>query len=105
MDPLSIIDVTIRIPTLSSLAAFREARSTYGAFVGAAPKSITERHLLLKYESWSVAVFRMLMPRMYGQLEHIDQYVLRSKDEVLLEFRKSYVNDCNMTSVAVSNEK
>ena len=104
MDPLSIIDISIQIATLS-LAAFRGAHNTYSAFVGAAPKSITEQHLLSKYGLWSVVLFRVLMPGMYGQLEHIDQYVLHSEDEVVLEFRKSYVNDCNMTSVAVSSEK
>ena len=66
------------------------------------PEGVTESHIRKKYGAFVLSAVHFLMPSLISQLKHIDQYVLHGKDEILLEFRKSYINDCNMTSVAVS---
>lgn len=107
MDPISVTSSTISV-FVAALQILKISHSTIRSFnqidkyLDREPESVTESHIRTKHGSFVLNAVRFLMPSVSSQLKHIDQYVLHGKDDILLEFRKSYINDCNMTSVAVS---
>jgi hypothetical protein len=107
MDPISATSSIISVFVVA-LQIFQTSQSVFRSFnqidkyLDREPESVTESHIRTKHGTFVLNAIRFLMPSVSSQLKHIDQYVLHGKDDILLEFRKSYINDCNMTSVAVS---
>jgi hypothetical protein len=107
MDPISFTSSTISV-IVAALQILKVGWSVIGSFnqidkyLDREPESVTESHIRTKHGAYVLNAVRFLMPSVSSQLKHIDQYVLHGEDDILLEFRKSYINDCNMTSVAVS---
>lgn len=102
MDPISVTSSTIGVIAgalqLLKIISFNQIDK----HLDREPESFTESHIRTKHGTFLLNAIRFLMPSVSSQLKHIDQYVLHGKDDILLEFRKSYINDCNMTSIAVS---
>ncbi|PVH68513.1 hypothetical protein DL98DRAFT_599456 [Cadophora sp. DSE1049] len=105
MDPISVTSSTISV-IVAALQILKISQSAIRSFnqidkyLDEEPESVTETHIGTKHGAFVLNAVRFLMPSVSSQLKHIDQYVLHGKDNILLEFRKSYINDCNMTSVA-----
>ena len=107
MDPISVTSSTIVVivAALQILGIGKSAIRSFSQidkYLDREPESSTESHIRTKHGAFVLNAVRFLMPSVSSQLKHIDQYVLHGKDEILLEFRKAYISDCNMTSVAVS---
>jgi hypothetical protein len=107
MDPISVASNIITVFVVA-LQIFKTSQSVFRSFtqidkyLDREPESVTESHIRTKYGAFVLNAARFLIPSVSSQLKHIDQYVLPGKDDILLEFRKSYINDCNMTSITVS---
>lgn len=107
MDPISATSSIISV-FVAALQILKISQSEIRSFnqidkyLDREPESVTESHIRTKHGAFVLNAVRFLMPSVSSQLKHIDQYVLHGKDDILLEFRKSFINDCNMTSVAVS---
>ncbi len=107
MNPISFTSSAISVITIA-LQILKVSQSYYGfvnridRYLNSEPESVTESHIRTKHGALILNAIRFLMPDLSSQLKHIDQYVLHDDDNVLLKFRKSYINDCNMTSVAMS---
>ncbi|KAG4429661.1 hypothetical protein IFR05_014865 [Cadophora sp. M221] len=63
-------------------------------------QTAVEQHIRATYGNLAYRILQDSMPGVTDLMEHIDGDVLHKNDDVVLEFRRSYVNDCNMTSVA-----
>jgi hypothetical protein len=107
MDPISFTSSTIGV-LVAVLQLLKIGQSSFRSFnqidkyLDREPESATELHIRKKHGVFVLNAVRFLMPSVSSQLKHIDQYVLHGEDDKLLKFRESYINDCNMTSVAVS---
>ena len=104
MDPISFTSTTIGVivAALQIQSAISRSFNQIDKYLDREPESATESHIRTTHGAFVLNAVRFLMPSVSSQLKHIDQYVLHGKDDILLEFRKSYINDCNMTSVAVN---
>ncbi|KAL5354810.1 hypothetical protein ACLOAV_000901 [Pseudogymnoascus australis] len=105
MDPISVTSNIIGVVAAAfqilniSQSAFRSF-SQIDKYLDQEPESVTESHIRRKHGAFFLNAIRFLMPGVISLLQHIDADVLHGNDDILLEFRKSYINDCNMTSVA-----
>ncbi|KFY69711.1 hypothetical protein V498_10440, partial [Pseudogymnoascus sp. VKM F-4517 (FW-2822)] len=95
---IGVVAAAFQILNISQ-SAFRSF-SQIDKYLDQEPESVTESHIRRKHGAFFLHAIRFLMPGVISLLQHIDADVLHGKDDILLEFRKSYINDCNMTSVA-----
>ena len=101
---LAISTVGLLVPIVQVLQGsikVADLWSTRGLNYPRQPTAV-ERHIRTTYGDLAYILLKLYLPGVIDRMEHIDGDVLHNGDEVIHEFRKSYVNDCNMTSVAVS---
>lgn len=101
---LAISTVGLLVPIVQVLQGSIKVADLWSARGLNYPRQPTavERHIRTTYGDFVYMLLKLYLPGVTDQMEHIDGDVLHNGDEVIHEFRKSYVNDCNMTSVAVS---
>lgn len=106
MDPISITSYALSFVagifsvTSVSYQTLKALRGLEGN-LGLENETPAAQNVKRRFGKVGVYLFSLCAPGVYNQLEHIESSVLRCNDSVLFEFKKSYINDCNMTSIAV----